>query len=241
MFVFQIVFFLFLNISLIKEMFLLHLISLNTKWVLEALLIFYFMILVFFLKNFNFSLVFFLFPVVLFVFVFVFLKKQEDKGFLFQLYALMGPLETQMKLGSSFINAWQKSLKELKSNRNKNQMQKITEILKFQSEFRYSDKDVENFIKNLMIVHQSSSPLKRLKHLQRKMRIEFEFQTKSRRLLLQIRIQSGILTLFYFGLLAWTISAYGSQYIQLIVYSFFLFFIGLFWIFKTGRTMKWSV
>lgn len=240
-FVIQIVFFLFLNISLIKEMFLLKLISLNAKRVLEILLIFYFMILALYLKNFGFSLIFLLFPLILLLFLFVFLKKQEDRDLLFQLYSLLAPLESQMKQGAGFINAWQKSLKELKSKKIKTKAQKITEILKFQKDFHCPDREVENFIKDLIIVHQSDSPLKRLKYLQRKIRIEMAFQTKSRRLLMQIRIQSCILSFFYFGLLIWTIGAYGARYIHLTVVSFLLFFTGLLWIFKTGRKMKWSV
>ena len=160
---------------------------------------------------------------------------------MFQLCSLLIPLESRMKWGLSFINAWQQGLEDLKSEKIKSKIQKITECLKFQSEFHYPDKEVENFIKDLMSIHRSPNPLKRLQHLQRKVRIEQAFQIKSKRALLQVRIQSGILSLFYFGLLAWTIRAHGSQYTLLITISFLFFCIGLFWIIKTGRTMKWSV
>lgn len=239
MFIAQVMFFLFLNISLIKEMVLLNLISLKGKRVLEMIFLLYGLTLFFYFKNFSFFL--FLCPLVLLLLLFVFLKNQVDRDFLFQLYSLLLPLESQMKQGSSFINAWQNSLKELKSQKVKLKAQKITKILKFQTDFQYVDRGVETFIKDLRVIYQSASPLKRLKYLQRKVRIELAFQTKSRRLLMQIRIQSCILSLFYFGLLFWTIIAYGTQYLRLIVASFFLFFLGLLWIFKIGRSMKWSV
>ena len=241
MFFFQLLFFIFLSRSLIKEMFLLDLITLNSQWILEIFSLFYFLFVFFCFKTFYFSIIFLLFPLILLLFLFVFLKRQEERDLLVHIYSLLIPLESQMKLGSSFINAWQKSLKELKSRKIQSRVQKITEILKFQDQFHYPDKEIQNLIKDLMIIHQSPNPLQRLKHLQRKVRIEQTFRLKSKRTLLQIRSQSGILSLFYFGLLTWTITAYGSQYIHLIVISFLFFFIGLLWILKTGRTMKWSV
>ena len=120
-------------------------------------------------------------------------------------------------------------------------MTEISEILKFQNKFHYPDKEIENFVGDLICIHQSSNPLRRLQHLQRKVRIERDFRAKSRRVLLQVRLQSTILSLFYIGLLVWTFVSYGKQYLNLILISFVLFCIGLIWIFKTGRTMKWSV
>lgn len=209
--------------------------------ILEFFVLFYFLFIFFYFKNLHFSLFFFLLPLISLLFLLTFLKKQEEKKLLFQLSSLLIPLESQMKLGLSFINAWQKSLEELKSEKIKSKIRKIAEVLKFQSEFYHPDKEIENFVKDLMIIHQSPDPLKRLQHLKRKIRIEQAFQTKSKRVLLQIRIQSVVMSLFYFGLLAWTIFSYGSRYIYLILLSILFFCIGLFWIFKSGRMMKWSV
>ena len=241
MFIFQVVFFGCLSRNLIKEMFLLKIITLNIKKILEIFFLFYFSFAFFYFKNSSFSIVFFVFPLILLLFLFVFFKKQEEKNLLCQLYSLLIPVESQMKLGLSVINAWQKSLEELKSEKAKDKAKKITDILKFQKEFHYPDKEIENFIKNLIIIHQSSQPLQRLKHLQRKVKVEQSFRIKSKRVLFQIRIQSSVLSLFYFGLLAWTITAYGNQYIYLVLVSFLFFCTGLLWIFKTGRKMKWSV
>lgn len=241
MFIFQTLFFGILCKNLIKEIFLLNLITLKGKKILEICCLFYFFLVILFLKNFHFSFISFLLPLIFLIFLLVFLKKQEEKNLLFQLFSMLIPLESQMKLGLSFINALQKEVKELKSEKIKSKIHKIIEILKFQNKFHHPDKEIKNFIKDLMTVHQSSSPLKKLQHLQRKVKIEQSFHTKSKRALLQIRIQSGILSLFYFGLLVWTFISYGSKYIYLILISFLFFCIGLFWIFKTGRKMKWSV
>ena len=241
MFILQTLFFGFLCKSLIKEIFLLNLISLIGRKALEYFFLFYFIFMFLYLKNFQILLIFFLLPLIFLLFLLIFLRKREEINLLSQLISLLIPLEARMKLGLSFINAWQKGLEELKLERTRVKIQKVTEILKFQTNFSYPDKEIENFIKDLMIIHQSSNPLKRLKHLKRKIKIEQSFHIKSKRALLQVRIQSIVLCVFYFGLLAWTIIAYGSKYTQLIVISFLLFFIGLFWIFKIGRKMKWSV
>ncbi len=241
MFIFQTFFFGLLCKKLIKEIFLLDLIALNGKKFLEIFFLLYFLFVVFYLKDISFSIIFLLLPLIFLLFLFVFLKKQAEKDLLFQLSSLLLPLESQMKQGLGFINAWQKTIEGLKLEQIKSKLQKITEILKFQNEFYCSDKEIENFVQALMNIHRSSNPLKRLQHLQRKVKIEQAFHTKSKRALLQIRLQSVILSFFYLGLLAWTIISYKTKYMNLIFISFLLFCIGLFWIFKTGRTMKWSI
>ncbi|MCY4320979.1 MAG: hypothetical protein OXC37_01035 [Bdellovibrionaceae bacterium] len=147
-----------------------------------------------------------------------------------------------MKSGLSFINAWQKSLKEVKSKKFKDKLQVFTQIFQYQKEFHYpEDKQVELFIKDLILIYNSTNPLKRLQCLKRKIKVELAFRVKSQRALLQVRVQSGILCFFYTGLLIWTITVHGQKYLSLIFISLSLFIVGLIWILKTGNQMKWSV
>lgn len=241
MVLFQFLLFAFLFQSLVNEMSLFNFINEKGKQVLSATLLFYCLFVYIFLKNTQFFLIFLFIPLILVLLVFVFFKYKNEKDLLFQLYSLLIPLESQMKLGLGFINAWQKVLEELESGEIKSKIQEITEVLKFQSSFQHSHKEIENFVKDLIIIYQSSNPLKRLKYLHRKIRVEQAFRIKSHRVLLQVRIQSAILGFFYFSLLVWTVITYKNQYIHLVLASFLLFCIGLFWILKTGRKMKWSV
>ena len=242
MFILQTLFFSWLSLSLIKEMFLLNIIPLTIKRSLEILLLFYFLFVAFYVKYSTFSIIFFLFPCFSILFLLFFLKKQEEKNLLFQLCSLIPSLESGMKSGLSFINAWQKSLKEIKLEKIKDKLQDFTQVFQYQKEFHYPiDKKVELFIKDLILIYKSSNPLKRLQYLKRKVKIELAFQTKSQRALMQVRIQSGLLCFFYIGLLIWTITAYGQKYISLILSSLLLFIIGLTWILKIGRKMKWSI
>ena len=242
MFLLQVLFFIWLSLSLIKEMFFLNLVSLKAKRILEISLIFYFLFVVFYLKHSPFSFIFLLFPFSLIVFLFFFLKRQEEKNLLFQMCSLISPLEMGMKSGLSFLNAWQKTLKEVKSKKIKDKLQSFTQIFQYQKEFHYpEDKQVELFIKDIILIYQSSNPLKKLQYLKRKVKIELSFRIKSQRALLQTRVQSGILCFFYIGLLIWTATAQGHKNTFLILISLLLFTIGLIWILKTGRQMKWSV
>ena len=211
------------------------------KKILESFLIFYFFLAFCYLKDSPFFIFFFLIPSFFLISLFVFLNKQEEEKLLFQLYSLLIPLESQMKLGLSFMSAWEKGLETLPQIKIKSRLQKITEILKFQKTFVYRNKNIENFVKDLILIYQSASPLKRLKQLQRKVKVERSFHLKSKRTLLQTRIQAAVLSFLYFGLLSWTVFAYGKKYIHLIFLSLIFFGIGFFWILQTGRKMKWSI
>ena len=226
---------------LAKEIFLGPLPSLKWKKALDTGALLYFLLIGLLFYSSRYSFLFFLLPPAFFLTLLVFLNRQEEKNLLSQLSSLLIPLESQMKLGLSFINSWRKSLEGIKSSKTKNRIRQIGDILEFQNQFYYPDREIENLVNDLIIIHKSPTPLKRLKHLQRKIKVEQTFRMKSKRVLLQIRLQSGILSLFYFSLLIWTIQAYGNKYGGLILLSFLFFCVGLIWIFKSGRKMKWSV
>lgn len=241
MFFLQFIFFLWLSLSLIKEISLLDYISKNQKKIADLFLVLYFFAVAFCLKSSFYSL-FFILPCVLTLFLFLFLKRREDQNLLIQLNSLLMPLESGMKSGLSFLNAWDKTVQELSSPALKNKIKGWSQILKFQKDFRYpANKEIEQFVRELMAINQSFQPLKSLKHLQRKVRVEMAFRTKSRRALLQVRVQSLVLCLFYIGLLIGTIIIHGFQYPGLILLSLILLIIGLIWIFKMGENIKWSV
>lgn len=240
MFVLKSLFFAFLCKNLIKEIVLKGFIPLRWKIFLEIFVLLYFVFLFFVLRDFPFISLCFPLPFVGLLSLYFFFKKREEKDFLECLFSLPVQLEARMKRGFSFIHAWEKSLDELKEVK-RNKMQKITQILKFQGRFRHPDKEIENFVKDLVLIHQSSNPLQRLSHLQRKVRLERSFKMKAARALFQVRLQSGLLSCFYFSLLLWSFFAYGMQHIRLSMFSLLFFSLGFFWILKAGRKMKWSV
>ena len=236
----QILCFSLLSEKLIREIFLMNLIPPQWKKPLSLSVVLYFFALFFLQHAFLIMLACFL-PVALLIFALFFLKKQMEQDILFELFDLPRSLESRMKQGLSFLSACQKSLQDIKSKKTQDHVKKIIESIQLGTPLRHPDPDIQNFVQDLALIHKSPSPMKRLKLLQRKINIEKIFRLKSKRALFQARIQSGILSLFYLGLLVWTLSVSKTRHIYLILISCVLFLIGLFWIFKIGRSMKWSV
>lgn len=238
LFLFIFFFCFWLSLSLIKEFYFLAFISLKLRRFLEALLVFYFLIILFGLKSFYcvVPLPFFLLAVL------VYLKHEKEKSFFSRLYELLLPLESAMKSGMSFLNAWEKAVKESRPHPEKNKLEEFTQVLKFQTRFIYPEnKNIERFIKELLSIKESPQPLKRISQLRRKLRIEMIFKIKANRALLQVRAQSFILCVFYVGLLINILFIYKEKNLFLILTSLSLFGIGLIWIFRAGRRIKWLI
>ena len=241
MFILQLLFCCWLSLSLIKELYLLQFLSFKIKKALSLAVPLYFSGLLFYSQSSLISFFVFL-PCFLILMAFFLLKKQSERNLLLELYSLLNPLEFRMKSGDSFLSAWEKSVQELGKKPIQNKIQSFTEAFKFQKNFRYpEDKELENFIKELIQVGKSSRPISRLGHLQRKIRVELRFRIKSRRALLQVRAQSALIILFYVALLVGTFFMYKNKYFLLSLASLILFLIGTIWIFNLGKRMKWSV
>ena len=227
-----------LSLSLIKEFFFLGFITRKTKKWTELILVFYFLTVFLFLQVTYFLIL----PCLFILGTLLFLKYEKEKQFFHQLCNLLIPLESGMKSGMSFLNAWEKSLKESSEKAQKNKLKELTEVLKFQNQFTYPEnKNIERFITELLSIKESPQPLKRIYHFRRKIRVEMVFKTKARRALLQIRTQSLILCVFYVGILINTLIVYEQKNLSLILISLILFSVGLIWIFNSGRNIKWSI
>ena len=168
-------------------------------------------------------------------------RKRKERTFLENLYSLLPPLMAQMKLGLGFMDAWDKSLQTIETSASKMSLLKISEVLRFQKACSHPHPEIRHFLYHLMTARKSAQPLKHLKNLQQKVQVKLLFLRKSRQVLFQLRLQSGVMALLYGGLVFWNLFHYGLKYISLVLFSFLLFFSGLLWIFKTGKTLKWSL
>lgn len=184
---------------------------------------------------------FFLVPVFLLSAVILIIQQQKEQKFLQDLYKFLPSLIAQMKLGFSFPDAWQQSLKDIENQELVYKLKDILDTLRFQKPFSHSKKEIMEFVQHINRARLSSQSLKRLKQFHEKIKIEQLFYRKASKVLMQLRLQSGILGLLYLLLLIWTVFSNGWKHLNLILLSFFFFFIGLIWIFKTGRRMKWSL
>lgn len=209
--------------------------------ILSAALGVYFVFGFFLARAFPYSFVFLALPAGFFPALAFFLQKQRRQTLFERLRELALPISAKMKLGSGFIDSWEKSVQEMDQRGIEGEMLKISEALLFQKNFRNPDKRIEDIVHHLRSVRNSPHPLKRLRHLEQKLKTEQAFYRKAGRVLLQLRIQSAVLACLYLGLLIWTAVFYGSRHANLMLASFFCFSAGLFWIMKTGRKMKWSL
>ena len=200
-------------------------------------LIFYFLFIFFFLPKsfYTFGSLFFL------IFLFWILKKQNHDALLFHLQNLLPLLSSQMKLGLSFMSSWQKSIEDVDQKEIYRQLLDITSVLQFEKRFQHAYLPVVNMVEDLIRIKKSAQPIKKLNLLEKKVKNEVAFYRSARQTLFQLRIQSIILSLLYFSLLIWTFAIYKTKYLHLMSLSFVFFSIGLFWIFKSGRKMKWSI
>ena len=81
-----------------------------------------------------------------------------------------------------------------------------------------------------------------VKALRRHLKIQENFRRRSGQVTQQIKMQAIIVTALYFALLAFVILQFGFfQNRWLILFSSFVFLIGLVWIFSVGRSLKWKV
>ena len=160
-------------------------------------------------------------------------------GFLLEnLYSLLPTLTAQMKLGLGFMDAWNKSLQTIEDRTDPVFLQKISESLRFQKDNSHPHLEIRHLLSHLMTARKSARPLKQITHLQQKVQVKQFFRRKSQQVLFQLRLQSGVMTLLYSGLVIWNLLHYGLRYISLVLLSFLLFFSGLLWIFKMGKHLQ---
>ena len=167
--------------------------------------------------------------------------QNKDKRLLLALYKMLPLIISQMKLGLGFLDAYIKAIKDVKEKEIALKLQDILEALRFQKPFSYPHPEIRGLIQNLSEARNHPQPLRRLLQLKEKIKIEEAFFRKSARVLFQLKLQSAVLSFLYLCLLIWTIRSGGWERPRLILLSFFFFSLGLFWIFKTGRKIKWSL
>lgn len=225
----------------LKEMTNQGLLSQTGRSVLTVFLVVYFLFGLIFQSKPLLVFFFYSLPAGIFLSFFCFRQKRKEKLFLENLYSLLSPLTAQMKLGLGFMDAWDKSLQTVENPAERQPLLKISENLRFQRPCGHSHPETRLFLCHLMSARKSAQALKQIKNLQQKAQVKLLFLRRSRQVLFQLRLQSAVMALLYGGLVCWNFFHYGLKYISLVFLSFTLFFIGIFWIFKTGRNLKWSL
>ena len=229
------------SLKLLKEMENRRLITARLQRILTLFLIFYFSFGLILQNNPPLAGFFCVLPMGLLLISIFYQQKKQERNLLENLYSLLPTLMAQMKMGLGFMDAWNKSLQTIEDRADPVFLKKVSQSLQFQKDGSHPHPEIRHFLSHLMTARKSARPLKQIQHLQQKVQVKQFFLRKSRQVLFQLRLQSGVMALLYSGLAIWNLFHYGLKYISLILLSFLLFFSGLLWIFKTGKTFKWSL
>ena len=225
----------------LKEMEDRRLITQDLRHILIFFLILYFFSGLIFQKHLPLAAFFYILPIGIFLGFIFYQQKKRERILLKNLYSLLPTLIAQMKLGLGFMDAWDKSLQTIERKTDQAFLLKISESLRFQKTYSHPHSEIKHFLSHLMTARKSTQALKQVRNLQQKIQVKQLFLRKTRQVLFQLRLQSVVMAVLYSGLVIWNLLHYGLSYISLILLSFLLFFSGLLWIFKTGKTLKWSL
>ena len=105
-----------------------------------------------------------------------------------------------MKLGFSFLDAYQQSLKNIENQELNCKLQDILDTLRFQKPFSHPKKEITEFVHHLNQAYLSSQSLKRLKQFQEKIKIEQLFHRKASKVVnaVEITVRHSWMSLFLF-------------------------------------------
>ena len=106
-----------------------------------------------------------------------------------------------------------------------------------------SDSQIFFFLNELFLVDQSTQrPLDRLKALRRRVYLENNFRRKSRQALMQVRVQSWILSTMYFFLMLFIHFQFDlRKHLTLLITSFALFALGTLILTRIGKNYRWKL
>lgn len=170
-------------------------------------------------------------------------RKRRRNKFDDEIVPILSSIILQMRMGSSFRNAFQKILSETKGH-HKFILNNIYDLVVFSQQntsFELND-SINRIIFEFILIDQSSHySLQKLIHLREMLQSESEFRHKSGQVSYQVRIQSLMLSFIYLASLTLVIKKFGwDQNYKLILLSLSLFSAGLVLIFKKGANIKWK-
>ena len=123
--------------------------------------------------------------------------------------------------------------------------QEFTSSLEYGKEMTPFSKDlqIQFYFRELGLIDRTThKQIERLKSLRQRLFIEKNLRQKSRQAMLQVKFQSTLITIMFFGLLIFVHQQFGIQrHQQLVLAAVSLFLPGLFWIHNIGKGYKWKL
>jgi hypothetical protein len=172
------------------------------------------------------------------------LVKQRSAKFRRALVDVLTIVSLKMKTGRSFRRALSEVTAESEP-RIRAKLSEIGSVVVFsqQNTVFSSDPFISSFVSELILIdRQPHAATRRLAVFREKIRIEDDFRRKSGQVLARIRAQSYVMTGLYVALAAFMAWKFGWRTnIRLYFISASLFVIGLVWMWRGGRNLKWKV
>lgn len=161
--------------------------------------------------------------------------------FLLHFVSILDEIILEMRMGRSLREALQKCSKGHPVWLQKHFDELLTAFSYRQAFFAHEiPEHAVNELREIFVA--SMRQLERLKSLRRRRKIEMDFRQKSRKALVQVRMQSGILALLFVPLLIFQLAnrPWHSQK-EIVIVACALFAAGSWWIVSAGRNYRWKI
>ena len=181
-------------------------------------------------------------PILLFITAEYILTHKRFKAFQNQFIILLDSVIVRMKMGLSFRESLQLSIDQIENSWIKESLKELQDRVVYAQNISTLPPGFHSAFYVLKKIHQDHhQPLTQLQYIRNNLKIELLFLKKAHQALLQIRLQSIIMSVLYLGVLVFVIIYTGMEFINLILFSLLLFVLGSIFIFTIGRKIKWTL
>lgn len=159
-----------------------------------------------------------------------------------QFLFLLDSTIARMKMGNSFRSALNQGIESVDLKWVQDDLKELRDRIIYAQDIKsHQAKEFLFAFKTFKQADHDPQPLTRLHYIREAMKIEDLFIRKSRQALMQIRLQSSIMTILYLILFIFVLWHYGVKFLTLMLFSVFLFVIGSTLIFILGRKIRWTL
>lgn len=181
-------------------------------------------------------------PIFIYIFAEWFCIYRQSRLFQDHFSEVLDSIIARMKLGSSFRTALKLSIDAVKIPDLQNQMKELYERVIYSQQLSSSaSQEIQFIFQTFQKTDQDLQPISRLHYVRQALNVEMKFRKQAQKALLQIHLQSFILSGLYLAVLTAILIYYGTQFLSVILISSFLFLTGTLTVFLLGRKIKWTL
>ena len=181
-------------------------------------------------------------PILLFITFEYMMVHKRTKVFQHQFIILLDSVIARMKMGISFREALELGIDQIESKWVKDSLRELQDQVIYTKDIGTLSQSFHSAFFILKKAHQETHlRLSQLQYVRNHLKINLLFHKKVHQALLQIRLQSLVMSVLYLGVLIFIILYSGTKFLQLILFSMLLFVLGSLFVFSIGRKIKWTL